>query len=118
MTFDSLEDIIKSSNIQSTIDHSCDIEFEARRIRNKGGRISRINNQFGPLRVWLQNEERPGLAMSRSIGDHCARKIGVIATPDISQYEIKENSAIIIGSDGLFEFLTNEEIGQIVWNNW
>ncbi|CAI2385437.1 unnamed protein product [Moneuplotes crassus] len=118
VTFDPMEDTINPSEIESTIDHSCEAPSEVRRIKNKGGRISRIQNNLGPLRVWLQNEQRPGLAMARSVGDHCARKIGVIATPDIFKFEISRKSALIIGSDGLYQYLTNEEICQIVWDNW
>ena len=35
----------------------------------------------GPFRVWLKNENYPGLAMSRSIGDLIASAIGVTAEP-------------------------------------
>ena len=33
----------------------------------------------GPYRVWAFGESYPGLAMSRSIGDMDAKKIGVIS---------------------------------------
>ena len=36
---------------------------------------------MGPLRVWLKNEEIPGLAMTRSFGDSVAARVGVIAEP-------------------------------------
>ena len=32
---------------------------------------------IGPLRVWLQNLQIPGLAMTRSIGDLVAAPVGV-----------------------------------------
>ena len=32
----------------------------------------------GPLRVWLRNENVPGLAMTRSFGDLVAESVGVI----------------------------------------
>lgn len=38
-------------------------------------------NQSGPYRVWLKNENYPGLAMSRSIGDMIAASVGVICDP-------------------------------------
>lgn len=38
------------------------------------------------MRVWLQKESYPGLAMSRSIGDACAHSVGVIAEPGKSSY--------------------------------
>lgn len=34
------------------------------------------------MRVWMKNEDYPGLAMSRSFGDKLAKSLGVIATPD------------------------------------
>lgn len=72
---------------------------------------------MGPLRVWLKNEDTPGLAMTRSIGDHVAKSVGVIATPDVTAHEVTDYSALVIGSDGLYEFMTNEEIAQIVYEN-
>ena len=35
----------------------------------------------GPYRVWLKNENFPGLAMSRSIGDFVAGSVGCICEP-------------------------------------
>ena len=34
---------------------------------------------IGPYRVWLKNENVPGLAMSRSVGDRVAHSVGVIS---------------------------------------
>ena len=38
-------------------------------------------NPVGPLRVWLKDEDIPGLAMTRSFGDEVASRVGVIAEP-------------------------------------
>ena len=50
-----------------------------------GGRIDSFRdpdrNPIGPLRVWLKNEDIPGLAMTRSFGDEVAGRVGVIAEP-------------------------------------
>jgi len=49
--------------------------------------------------------------MSRSLGDLTARKIGIISVPDIKFYPLKsEAKMIIIGSDGLWEYMTNQAI--------
>ena len=37
--------------------------------------------EVGPARVWLQDIQVPGLAMSRSIGDYVAQSVGVIPEP-------------------------------------
>lgn len=58
---------------------------EAERIIKCNGRIDSFRdsekNPVGPLRVWLKNEDIPGLAMSRSFGDEVASRVGVIAEP-------------------------------------
>ena len=50
-----------------------------------GGRIDSFrdpeNNPIGPLRVWLKNEDIPGLAMTRAFGDQVASTVGVTAEP-------------------------------------
>lgn len=81
---------------------------------------------MGPGRVWLMSGDSPGLAMSRSLGDYQAHSIGVIPDPgksiiinhsiDIDKYELnKEDKFIVIASDGVWEFLENEEVADIVW---
>jgi serine/threonine protein phosphatase PrpC len=57
----------------------------------------------------------PGLAMSRSLGDKLAHSVGVSSLPEVKSYYIKPNDKyIVLGSDGVFEFLSNEEVAKIV----
>jgi serine/threonine protein phosphatase PrpC len=71
---------------QLSRDHKPDSADEKRRILEKGGRVKPLVNhqmggiEVGPARVWLQDIQVPGLAMSRSIGDYVAQSVGV--TPD------------------------------------
>lgn len=52
--------------------------------------------------------------MSRSIGDHELQKSGVIADPEFTEHEISANEKIlIIASDGVWEYLTNEDVLNI-----
>ena len=52
--------------------------------------------------------------MSRSIGDIDAKKIGVIPNPQIIEYNITdETKYMIICSDGVWEFISNEEVMDI-----
>ena len=54
--------------------------------------------------------------MSRSIGDAIAHMVGVSTDPEVIRFELTiEDRFIVIGSDGVWEFLSNEEIAQIVW---
>ena len=67
-----------------------------------------------PFRVWAKGEDYPGLAMSRSIGDMDAKKVGVIPNPQIVTYTIDYYSKyIVMGSDGIWEFISNEEAMKI-----
>lgn len=57
------------------------------RILKQGGRIEPFKDDdegfIGPPRVWLADEDLPGLAMSRSFGDRLAASVGVVAVPGI-----------------------------------
>jgi serine/threonine protein phosphatase PrpC len=71
----------------------------------------------GPLRVYMKEKDIPGLAMTRSFGDYFASTAGVISEPEVTEYYFKEEDRfIILASDGLFEFMDNEEIVKIVKN--
>ena len=96
-------------------DHKPELPEEKKRILESGGRVDQIYG-MGPFRVWFKDAEYPGLAMSRSIGDGYAHKVGVIDEPEILVFRIEDikPKAIILGSDGVFEFMKNEEIKNIV----
>ena len=69
----------------------------------------------GPERVWKEEGEVPGLAMSRSFGDEVGHEVGVIVNPEINEYEfVNEDKFIILASDGIWEFISNEEVVDIV----
>lgn len=40
-----------------------------------------MGEPIGPLRVWLKNENVPGLAMTRSFGDLVGASVGVSPVP-------------------------------------
>ena len=104
---------------QLSRDHKPTEEDEYKRIIDADGEIEAIEddngNWTGPLRVWEKGSEGPGLAMTRSLGDKVGTKIGVICTPEISKYLIKEEDrAFIIASDGLWEYMPNQEVTEAV----
>ena len=107
----------KSQNLSR--DHKPNINGEKERILKNGGRVEAYRdnegNYVGPDRVWLQGGDLPGLAMSRSFGDEVAHLVGVITEPEIVEYYFcKEDKFIILGSDGLWEFINSEECVEIV----
>jgi len=40
------------------------------------------------MRVWLMDQDAPGLAMSRSIGDYIAHSVGVATEPEVKRFEL------------------------------
>ena len=55
--------------------------------------------------------------MTRSFGDIIGSSVGVICSPEINEYIIKkEDKAIIIASDGLWEYVSNKDVTNIVKN--
>ena len=75
--------------------------------------------QTGPYRVFDSYGISGGLAISRSIGDHALAKSGVIPDPEFVELEITENDKLlIIASDGVWEFLTNEDVLQLAYRSF
>ena len=100
-------------------DHKPDIKEEADRIKKKGGRIRPMidedGNFVGPMRVYMKDKDMPGLAMTRSFGDNFASIAGTICEPEIKEHIlVPEDKFIVLASDGLFEFIGSEEVGNIV----
>ena len=101
-------------------DHKPDDVDESMRILEKNGRIDcfkdQFGNQIGPLRVWLKHEDIPGLAMTRSFGDSTAARVGVIAIPEIKEHELNpDDKVLVLASDGVWEFLSNQEVANIIY---
>ena len=68
----------------------------------------------GPPRVWLANAPVPGLNMSRSMGDLTAKQAGVISLPHKSVEPIgPSDHALILASDGLWDFVGNAEVSAV-----
>jgi len=65
----------------------------------------------GPLRVWA-DDEGPGIAMTRTLGDLQAKKIGLISEPEIESIELNPvtDKFIVIGSDGIWDVMTSAEV--------
>lgn len=67
-----------------------------------------------PPRVWSQDGDYPGTAFTRSIGDSVAEDLGVFAEPEMLTREVvKDDKIIVLASDGVFEFLTNQSVIDI-----
>ena len=120
--------IFKNGTISfTTEDHKPDSDVEKKRIELAGGKIYQTPSLF-PL---FQNGKQieipwrvlPGrLSVSRTFGDIEAKdeKFGgmkgvVVAMPDITEIELNdEYNFIVIGCDGIFDVLTNEELLECI----
>lgn len=87
----------------ATEDHKPDRKDELTRITRAGGKIY----EYG---VWRIN----GLAISRSIGDKSAKKMGkgqIIAVPEYAEIALDSNNHfLVIASDGLWDEMDNQEV--------
>ena len=98
-----------------TTDQKPNHEEEFARIKSSGGLVEQITDNFGkrvgPYRVWLPGKDHPGLAMSRSIGDRIAKRIGVIATPVLHNFNLyPQDQFIVLASDGIWDVMENIEV--------
>lgn len=57
------------SAMELTIDHKPYKQGEKERIEKAGGEVMPKEGTTGPLRVWKKDEESPGLAVTRTLGD-------------------------------------------------
>ena len=73
-----------------------------------------FDKEGDPPRIWLKHRDSPGTAFSRSFGDAEAESVGVVGTPEIEVHEVRpEDNYIIIATDGVFEFLTNQNVVDV-----
>lgn len=96
-----------------SIDHKPTRDTERDRILSKGGNIEKLfynGEHYGPYRVWA-DEEGPGIAMTRTLGDFQAKKIGLISEPEIQHIELKPGDRfIVIASDGVWDVMSSAEV--------
>ena len=112
------DNLVNTKIYNLSYDCKPELPNESQRIYECGGCVERAlddnDQEGGPYRVWVYGEDYPGLAMSRSIGDLDAKKIGVIPNPQIVEYTLDSNSKyMLIASDGIWEFITNEEAMRV-----
>lgn len=87
-----------------TKDHKPFFRSEFERIHNDYGRISKDNRVDGIL------------AVSRAMGDYHVS--GVCRDAEIEEFEIdnEKDKFLVIGCDGVFDVLTNDEVAQVAVN--
>jgi len=65
-------------------------------------------------RLWVEGKDYPGCAFTRSLGDCVSESIGVHAIPEVLSTSLTMNDEyLVIASDGVFEFLTNQAVIEL-----
>lgn len=111
---------------QVTAEHNTDSPTEVERINEMGG-VVMTSNQYDlgcatdmsasneTKRVWSKDGKYPGTAFTRSIGDGNAKDLGVTAEPECVSIPItQKDTMFVLGTDGIFDFISNDEVADIV----
>jgi len=99
-----------------TEEHKAHSPEEAERLQVGKAQVISQTHDDGEVtsRVYIPTAGVPGLSMSRSLGDGCLKKYGVVATPEVRNVtEFWQSCAApvaLLGSDGLFDFTKAEEV--------
>ncbi|KAM7478404.1 hypothetical protein LguiA_026617 [Lonicera macranthoides] len=101
--------------VQLTVDFKPNLPQEAERIMQCKGRVFCLEDEPGVHRVWLPDEESPGLAMSRAFGDYCVKDFGLISMPEVTERQItSRDQFVVLASDGVWDVVSNQEAVEIV----
>jgi serine/threonine protein phosphatase PrpC len=123
---DSKAILYRQEELQSLIrPHHFD-EYEERKRALAEGRECSIRRvelrpgvEAGPLRIFVKGTESPGLAMSRSLGDCDAHRVGVSAIPEFVELTLSssdESFDVFAGSDGLWDEIEPSEVMLLLYN--
>jgi len=92
--------------LRLTRDHNADQPLERARIQAAGGTITVDSNGNGRVQGHIQ--------VTRSIGDTAMKPYGVTAEPEVDFFYVTpgKHDFMVIGTDGLFDFMRDEEVVQ------
>ncbi|KAG8500685.1 hypothetical protein CXB51_002823 [Gossypium anomalum] len=101
--------------VQLTVDLKPSLPSESERIQKNGGRVFAMEEEPNVPRVWMPDQDCPGLAMSRAFGDFCLKDHGLISTPQVSYRRLTpKDEFVVLATDGVWDVLSNNEVVQIV----
>lgn len=101
--------------LEMSIDHKPNRDDENKRIVERGGEVS--DKSHGVSRVYKKNDDIPGLAVSRSLGDIVAHECGVISEPEVIEKEIDPDDVfVVIGSDGIWDSMNSTEVVGFIFD--
>ncbi|KAI3830918.1 hypothetical protein MKW92_046936 [Papaver armeniacum] len=101
--------------VQLTVDLKPNLPREAERIKQCRGRVFALQDEPEVSRIWLPNNDSPGLAMARAFGDFCLKDFGLISVPEVFYRRLTEKDEfLVLATDGVWDVLTNQEVVDIV----
>lgn len=101
--------------VQLTIDLKPNLPSEEERIKSCRGRVFALDEEPDIHRIWMPDEDCPGLAMARAFGDFCLKDFGLISTPQVFCRKLSEKDEfVVLATDGVWDVLTNKEVVKIV----
>lgn len=101
--------------IQLTVDLKPNLPSEKERIKRCKGRVFALRDEPEVARVWLPNNDSPGLAMARAFGDFCLKDFGLISVPEVSYRHLTERDEfIVLATDGVWDVLSNKEVVGVI----
>lgn len=90
---------------QLTEDHRLENPKEASRVKDAGG---------VPVNGYAMKGDY-GIEPTRALGDDYFKSVGVLSIPATGKYKIEKNDRhLVLGSDGLFDFIQNKELGRFL----
>nr|GLL36832.1 probable protein phosphatase 2C 65 [Ipomoea trifida]GMD40030.1 probable protein phosphatase 2C 65 [Ipomoea batatas]GMD43300.1 probable protein phosphatase 2C 65 [Ipomoea batatas]GMD62774.1 probable protein phosphatase 2C 65 [Ipomoea batatas]GME08817.1 probable protein phosphatase 2C 65 [Ipomoea batatas] len=100
---------------QLTVDLKPNLPSESERIKSCKGRVMATAEEPNVYRVWMPDQDCPGLAMARAFGDFCLKDYGIISVPEIYYRKISERDEfVVLASDGIWDVLSNYEVIKTV----
>lgn len=107
-----------TSNVPLSYQHYPKIFSEKERILKNGGSCFSEIRDFSTSNLMIKKEgiDTKGFNISRVLGNFFWNDIGVIPDPEIIECNLNKEDTkfIILGSDSLWKYLTNEKVGEIV----
>ncbi|KAG8649477.1 hypothetical protein MANES_08G097500v8 [Manihot esculenta] len=101
--------------VQLTVDLKPNIASEAERIKKSKGRVFAMDEEPEVFRIWMPDQDCPGLAMARAFGDFCMKDYGLISVPEVSYRRLTKNDEfVVLATDGIWDVLSNYDVIKIV----
>lgn len=61
-----------------------------------------MERESSVFRVWMPDQDCPGLAMSRAFGDFCIKDYGLICIPNIYYHKLtNKDEFVVLATDGV-----------------